>query len=177
MSNHRFPFATTSIPKGGDFGNHEAPRTNAHRGVDFAVAGGTPIPSATHGEVAVNTFTSVLGNVIVIKDAKGVYWGYCHMRNASKLTVGTKVHCGDILGEVGNTGSASRGAHLHFTCSTDINGYKQGDVIDPIKALERRIEADKKNIAAAKAAKGITEDAPVAKPSVEKKPEAKQAKK
>ena len=164
MSNHRFPFATTAIPKGGEFGNFDAPRSNRHRGVDFAVAGGTPIPSATHGEVAVNTFTTVLGNVIVIKDAKGVYWGYCHLREASKLTVGTKVHCGDIIGLVGNTGSASRGAHLHFTCSTDINGYKQGDVIDPIAALERRIAQDKKDIAVAKAAKAPAEDTPVAKP-------------
>lgn len=184
MSNHRFPFAPSTTPAGGEFGNKAAPRTNPHRGVDFAIAGGTPIPSATHGEVTFSGWTDVLGNVVVIKDPKDVYWGYCHLRDASKLRVTQKVHCGDIIGLVGNTGSASRGAHLHFTCSVEPNGYKQGAVIDPIAALERRIAADKKNIEVAKAAKAAdapavaeapAEDAPVAQP-VAKKPVAKKAK-
>jgi murein DD-endopeptidase MepM/ murein hydrolase activator NlpD len=185
MSNHRFPFALTSIPKGGDFGNKEAPRTNPHRGVDFAIAGGTPIPSATHGEVTFSGWTDVLGNVVVIKDPKDVYWGYCHMREASKLRVTQKVHCGDIVGLVGNTGSASRGAHLHFTCSVEPNGYKQGAVIDPISALERRIAADKKNVEIAKTAKAAqapapaeesAEAAPVAEPVAAKPKVAKKVK-
>ena len=167
MSNHRFPFALTTIPKGGEFGNFDAPRTNRHRGVDFAVAGGSEIPSATHGEVVINGWTDVLGNTLVIKDPKGVFWGYNHLRAASKLRVGTKVHCGDIIGFVGNTGSASRGAHLHFTCSTEITGNVSGAVIDPIAALERRIAQDKKNIATAKAAKASEEVAPEPVESVE----------
>jgi peptidoglycan hydrolase-like protein with peptidoglycan-binding domain len=140
---YALPFPKSKVPKGGDFGNHEAPRTNPHRGVDFAIAGGTPIPSATDGKVVVDGWTDVLGHVIVIEDEKGTFWGYCHMREASKLNLTDVVKCGDIVGKVGNTGSASRGAHLHFTCGYERDSYKQGKVVDPIATLEKRIAKDK----------------------------------
>lgn len=135
------PFPESKIPANGEFGNKAEFRTNAHRGVDFAVAGGTPIPSVSDGKVVVNTWTGVLGNVVVIEDEKGTFWGYCHMREASKLGLGDVVKCGDIVGKVGNTGSASRGAHLHFTCGYDMDSYKQGKTVDPVVILKKRIAA------------------------------------
>jgi murein DD-endopeptidase MepM/ murein hydrolase activator NlpD len=99
----------------------------------------------------------VLGNVVVVQDPKGVYWGYCHLREVG-LPIGTKVVAGvTVLGHVGNTGSASRGAHLHFTCSAEPDGYSHGKVVDPIAGLEKRIAAERP-AAAPKAA----EKAPVA---------------
>lgn len=144
MSNYALPFPKSSIPKGGDFGNKEAPRTNAHRGVDFAIAGGTPIKSVSNGKVVVNKWSAVLGNVVAIEDPKGIVWGYCHLRDASPLKLGAEVVVGKtIVGKVGNTGSASRGAHLHFTCGSDINSPFQGWVQDPIACLERQIAKEK----------------------------------
>lgn len=142
MADHVFPFPESKIPKGGEFGNHEAPRTNPHRGVDFAVASGTPIKSATSGKVVVSKKSVVLGNVVVVEDPKGVFWGYCHLHGVG-LAVGTPVKAGvTVIGKVGNTGTASRGAHLHFTCSADIDGYFQGKVVDPIAGLKKRIASE-----------------------------------
>jgi hypothetical protein len=144
MSNYVLPFPKSTIPKGGDFGNKEAPRTNAHRGVDFAVAGGTKIKSISNGKVVVNKWSAVLGNVVAVEDPKGIVWGYCHLRDASPLKLGTVVEAGKtVVGLVGNTGSASRGAHLHFTCGSDMNSPFQGWVQDPIACAERMIAKEK----------------------------------
>lgn len=144
MSNYVLPFAKSTIPKDGEFGNKAAPRTNAHRGVDFAVAGGTPIKSASNGKVVVNKWSAILGNVVAVEDEKGIVWGYCHLRAASRLALGATVKAGEtVVGFVGNTGSASRGAHLHFTCGSDIASPFQGFVQDPIACLERQIAKEK----------------------------------
>lgn len=170
------PFPESKIPKGGDFGNKEEPRTNAHRGVDFAVAAGTPIKSATDGTVVLDKWSDVLGWVLVVKCPKGITWGYCHMRENSKLNIGDKVVAGEtIIGKVGNTGSASRGAHLHFTCGgQEETSVFSGWVQDPVAAL-KRLEAKFGKPKAAVAAEAPKETAPVAEP-VAKKPEVKKAK-
>lgn len=160
MPLHVLPFPESKVPKGGDFGNKEAPRTNPHRGVDFAVAGGTPIKSATVGTVVVSKWNDVLGNVVVVEDHKGVFWGYCHLRDAG-AAIGTKCEAGvTVIGKVGNTGSASRGAHLHWTCSPERDGYSFGKVVDPLAGLKKRIAAEA-GVAAPKAAAAPVE-APVA---------------
>jgi murein DD-endopeptidase MepM/ murein hydrolase activator NlpD len=165
MAEHVFPFPKSTIPAGGEFGNKAAPRTIAHRGVDFAVAGGSPIKAATSGVVTVSKWNTVLGNVVVVQDPKGVYWGYCHLRDAG-IPVGTKVVAGvTVIGKVGNTGTASRGAHLHFTCSAEPEGYSHGKVVDPIAGLAKRI-ASETPAAAPKAA----EEAPVAAVTPKKAP-------
>jgi murein DD-endopeptidase MepM/ murein hydrolase activator NlpD len=163
MTNYVLPFPKTSIPKGGDFGNKEAPRTNAHRGVDFAIAGGTKIKSASNGKVVVNKWSAILGNVVAIEDPKGIVWGYCHLRDASPLKLGASVEAGKtIVGLVGNTGSASRGAHLHFTCGSDINSPFQGWVQDPIACLERQIAKEKPVAKPVEVVAPVAEEAPAA---------------
>jgi murein DD-endopeptidase MepM/ murein hydrolase activator NlpD len=177
MSNYTLPFGKNTIPKGGEFGNKAAPRTNAHRGVDFAIAGGTKIKSASNGKVVVNKWSTILGNVVAVEDPKGIVWGYCHLRDASKLAIGSEVKVGEtIIGLVGNTGSASRGAHLHFTCGSDIDSPFQGWVQDPIACLERQIAKEKPAAAApatpapAAEAAPVAEEAPVAAPAPAAKP-------
>jgi murein DD-endopeptidase MepM/ murein hydrolase activator NlpD len=142
MPLHVLPFPESKIPAGGDFGNKAAPRTNPHRGVDFAVPGGTPIKSATVGKVVVSKWNTVLGNVVVVEDHKGVFWGYCHLRDVG-ARVGTECVAGvTVIGLVGNTGSASRGAHLHWTCSPAMDGYSVGKVVDPLAGLKKRIASE-----------------------------------
>lgn len=142
MSLHVLPFPESKVPKGGEFGNKEAPRTNPHRGTDFAMPGGTPVKSATVGKVVVSKWNTALGNVVVVEDHKGVFWGYCHLRDAG-VPIGTECVAGvTVLGKVGNTGSVSRGAHLHWTCSPEIDGYSHGKVVDPLAGLKKRIAAE-----------------------------------
>ena len=182
MPLHVLPFPESKVPAGGDFGNKDAPRTNPHRGVDFAVAGGTPIKSATVGKVVVSKWNTVFGNVVVVEDHKGVFWGYCHLRDVG-APIGTECVAGvTVIGKVGNTGTASRGAHLHWTCSAEMDGYSFGKVVDPLAGLKKRIaaevgvkapEAAKAPVKPPKAAERVAEEtvdvpAPVAKPAPKK---------
>jgi murein DD-endopeptidase MepM/ murein hydrolase activator NlpD len=123
----RFPFEPKFIT--GRFGTlSEFRRKNGmqpHSGVDWARPEGTPIPSIANGTVVLQQWSNVLGNVSVVrvmgKDKALYYVGYCHLK-AEGLKIGTKVKEGDIIGQIGNTGSASSGPHLHLTVSRQIKG-------------------------------------------------------
>ena len=166
MSNYVLSFPESKIPKGGEFGNRAEPRTNPHRGVDFAMPAGTLIESFTSGTVVLSKWSDVLGWVIVVEDPKGGFWGYCHMRASSSRRIGEAVVAGKtILGAVGNTGSSSRGAHLHLTFGTDRDAVFYGAVSDPIVALKIRIARDKPAVVAAPV---VAKAAPIAAPVFKK---------
>jgi murein DD-endopeptidase MepM/ murein hydrolase activator NlpD len=94
------------------------------------------------GKVVVSKWNTVLGNVVVVEDHKGVFWGYCHLRDVG-APIGTECVAGvTVIGKVGNTGSASRGAHLHWTCSPERDGYSFGKVVDPLAGLKKRIASE-----------------------------------
>lgn len=166
MTKYVYPFPKKDIPKGGEFGNtvlfDGTKRANAHRGVDgppeFAIA-------VTDATVVMNKWSTVLGNVLVIQDEKGTFWGYSHLRNAPALEIGRKVVAGEKLGVVGNTGSASRGRHLHFTCSNVLDGIFSGKVFDPFEILDKRmaVEAAKVKKVAAPVEPAVTDAKPAAK--------------
>lgn len=123
----RYPFEPKFIT--GRFGTlSEFRKKNGmqpHSGVDWAKPEGTPIPAIANGTIVLQQFSQVLGNVSVLrvmgKDAKLYYVGFCHLK-AEGLEVGTKVQEGDTIAFVGNTGSASSGAHLHLTVSKELKG-------------------------------------------------------
>jgi murein DD-endopeptidase MepM/ murein hydrolase activator NlpD len=123
----RYPFEPKFIT--GRFGTlSEFRKKNGmqpHSGVDWAKPEGTPIPSIANGTIVLQQWSDVLGNVSVLrvmgKDQKLYYVGFCHLK-AEGLAVGTKVKEGETVGLVGNTGSASSGAHLHLTVSKELKG-------------------------------------------------------
>lgn len=123
----RYPFEPKFIT--GRFGTlSEFRKKNGmqpHSGVDWARPEGTPIPSIANGTIVLQQWSDVLGNVSVLrvmgKDKALYYIGFCHLK-AEGLKVGTKVKEGDVVGLVGNTGSASSGAHLHLTVSKELKG-------------------------------------------------------
>lgn len=123
----RYPFEPKFIT--GRFGTlSEFRKKNGmqpHSGVDWAKSEGTPIPSIANGTIVLQQWSDVLGNVSVLRvmgsDQKLYYVGFCHLK-AEGMKVGTKVKEGDVIGLVGNTGSASSGAHLHLTVSKELKG-------------------------------------------------------
>lgn len=139
----RLPFDWKKIT--GRFGTlSEFRRANGmqpHSGVDWAMPTGTPIPAIANGTIVLQQFSKVLGNVsvqrVMSKDEKIWYVGYCHLR-AEGLPVGTKVTEGDTIAFVGNTGSASSGAHLHLTVSSKLKGVfgPTSEKIDPIQFIK-----------------------------------------
>lgn len=119
-----------------------------HSGTDFAPAGSnkgkTAIPAVADGTIKLIQWSNILGWVIVqtVWDAakkKTKYVGYCHISCGThginckgpkvhgdhapiKKQVGHKIKEGDIMAYIGNTGSASSGAHLHLTLSNTLKG-------------------------------------------------------
>jgi murein DD-endopeptidase MepM/ murein hydrolase activator NlpD len=112
-----------------------------HSGTDWAKPESTAIPAIANGTIVLQQFSKVLGNVSVqrVMDKEGKLWyiGYCHLQTAG-LSVGTKVTQGQTVGLVGNTGSASSGAHLHLTVSKEVKGVfgPTAVKIDPIEFIK-----------------------------------------
>ena len=83
-----------------------------HNGVDMASPSGSPILAAYDGEVIAASYSSTMGNYIMIDHGDGLITIYMH---ASSLGVkeGQMVVRGEQIGKVGSTGR-STGPHLHF---------------------------------------------------------------
>lgn len=94
-----------------------------HNGVDFAAPKGTNIYAAYDGVVVAATYSSTMGNYVMINHGGGLYTIYMH---ASKLYVSKDevVVRGEKIAAVGSTGR-STGNHLHFTVR------KNGDYVSP----------------------------------------------
>ncbi len=92
-----------------------------HNGVDFAAPKGTKIYAAYDGKVVAATYSSSMGNYVMIDHGSGLFTIYMH---ASKLYVskGDIVVAGEHIAGVGSTGR-STGNHLHF--SVRLNGEYQ----------------------------------------------------
>lgn len=83
-----------------------------HNGIDMAAPGGSPILAAYDGTVVAASYSSSMGNYIMIDHGDNLYTIYMH---ASALYVqsGQQVSRGEKIAAVGTTGN-STGNHLHF---------------------------------------------------------------
>jgi murein DD-endopeptidase MepM/ murein hydrolase activator NlpD len=137
----RHPFAKKLITS--RFGT-TANRLTAHRGLDYAPKEGTRIPAASNGTVQLVKWSSILGWVLVQSawdsiNGRAVFVGYCHLQEKPALEVGTRIIMGQTVGKCGNTGSASKGAHLHMTIGPKKNSVFMGVVFDPEKFIDEQI--------------------------------------
>lgn len=131
--------------------------TTPHRGTDWAAKEGTPIPAVSDGTVRLIQWSNILGWVLVQsvmgKDEKVLFVGYCHLQKKPSLLVGQRVACGDTIGLVGNTGSASSGPHLHATLSPALRGVFQGTVLDLYEYIQEQLKKPSKARTAPKTTK------------------------
>lgn len=98
-----------------DYGPRTSPTNGAssnHKGIDIGAAYGADIVAADGGTVLVATYSSNVGNYVIIDHGGGLCTVYMH---ASSLTVsaGQTVSKGQVIAKVGSTG-ISTGNHLHF---------------------------------------------------------------
>lgn len=123
-----FPYSSVSSEYG------PRPPLPFHNGIDFAQAGGTPIPSSSAGTVIQNRYDDEYGwylrvDVSTETGVPGSWLGYAHMQSQSPHPVGATVSQGQILGPVGTTGF-STGNHLHWETAPG------GDRINPRQFMD-----------------------------------------
>jgi len=98
----------------------------AHRGVNYAADAGTPIMATADGVVIHRGYDNSYGNSIVLRHPNGFTTRYAHMRAfKGGISVGSRVHQGDVIGYVGMTGLAT-GPHLHYEMR------RHGEYLDPL---------------------------------------------
>ena len=98
-------------------------RMMPHRGIDYAAPIGTPVYASGDGRVQIAARTEPNGNYIVIQHGEQFQTKYLHLsRFANGLKSGKRVHQGELIGYVGQTGWAT-GPHLHYEFL--VNGVHQ----------------------------------------------------
>jgi murein DD-endopeptidase MepM/ murein hydrolase activator NlpD len=91
----------------------------AHTGTDFAAPIGTPVRATADGVVTFVGQQTGYGNVIMLKHDGRYSTVYAHLsRFAPETRPGARIHQGDTIGFVGQTGWAT-GPHLHYELRVD----------------------------------------------------------
>jgi len=85
-----------------------------HRGTDYAAKTGTPIKASGDGKVIWRGTKGGYGKTIIVQHGGNITTLYAHMsKYNAKVTSGSRVKQGQIIGYVGMTGTAT-GPHLHY---------------------------------------------------------------
>jgi len=133
---------------------------SGHAGIDYGAPTGTPIPSPIDGKVIQSWFSPNQpsgGNETQIWDGQKYTHIFMH-QSKRKVKVGDKVHQGQIIGLVGNTGN-SFGSHLHWQVNRE-KGYTDNhpQSIDPLKWAKEAAKAGGKG--------GVSKSASAWKPDI-----------
>ncbi len=108
---------------------------HSHEGQDLMAQCGTPVVAAQGGVIENKAYQSNAGNYVVIGGtASGEDHMYAHFRAPAVVARGQRVQTGQVLGYVGDTGSASA-CHLHFEIWTAPGWYSGGHPINPVATL------------------------------------------
>jgi murein DD-endopeptidase MepM/ murein hydrolase activator NlpD len=94
-----------------------------HRGVDLRASYGTEVPAASGGTVVSAGERGTYGNLVVVRDGRGVETRYAHL-SALLVKEGDEITPGTPVGRVGSTGR-SAAPHLHFEVLVN------GERVDP----------------------------------------------
>ncbi|MCG5529529.1 M23 family metallopeptidase [Halorhodospira halochloris] len=98
-----------------------------HLGVDLAAPTGTPVYAAGDGRVVERGRNGGYGRVVSIEHGSGYKTLYAHLNGYARgLRVGDRVQRGQLIGYVGQSGTAT-GPHLHY--EVIVNGRHR----DPVK--------------------------------------------
>jgi murein DD-endopeptidase MepM/ murein hydrolase activator NlpD len=95
-----------------------------HMGLDIAAPTRTPIRADSAGRVVLARALIMHGKTVVIDHGLGVTSIFLH-QSALRCHEGQRVHRGDVIGEVGQTGVAT-GPHLHWAV------YVHGTAVSPL---------------------------------------------
>lgn len=146
----RHPVDPSTYDANDPFGSMSGGRSYPHTGSDYAV-GFAEVYSVADAIVYHTGFNAGNGNYICCyipgHDWDGVegglYIAYLHLSSIN-VVEGSRVSQGQKIGVSGNSGSNSRGPHLHITMSnSDLAYLGVGAKIDPWAYIERRLVTPK----------------------------------
>lgn len=113
----------------------ERAHAGGHQGIDIAQPVGTPVYAARAGTVVgVGRDPNSNGGlqVTIAHDNGAIRTRYMHLNSIDEnVKPGMPVEAGTTIGEVGNTGTSSHGAHLHFEVES------KGTHVDPQRYMQR----------------------------------------
>ncbi len=109
------PVSGARISSGFGYRNHPIlGYTALHRGVDFAVASGTPVFAAGDGRVVIAGWHKSYGYRVKLRHANHYDTMYAHFSSIARgIVPGVQVKQGQVVGYVGSTGM-STGPHCHY---------------------------------------------------------------
>jgi len=109
------------------FGRRKDPftgRSAFHRGLDLSARRGTPVKAPADGIVVFASRNGGMGRMVRLSHGFGYMTVYGHL-SSILVKPGDRVHRGDKIGLVGNTGR-STGSHLHYEVHVD------GKAVNPL---------------------------------------------
>jgi len=118
------------------FRSMKPPRTYPHTGIDFIVPTGTPVYAVQPGVIVAALEDTGNGLCVAQSLPNGRYFSYIHL---SQILVKSSqvVAEGQLVGLSGNTGTNSRGPHLHTSYSDSSLVYVgRGNLEDPYSYLQ-----------------------------------------
>lgn len=138
-----FPVPSTANPKIGSFwGDNRDGGKRSHEGIDIFGKFRTPVVAAADGVVTSTRENNLGGKVVFLRPDNASYTLYYAHLDAQLVREGQRVHTGDTVGLMGNTGNAKNTAtHLHFGI------YTGNGAIDPMPfVLQQRAPATPVNV-------------------------------
>jgi len=141
MGKYAAPIKGTGAERRDEFGNFASYRKQAHRGGDWGFTNGSEgkdVFAMHSGVVTKNFWSDALGWVVITKDEDGLHILYAHLK-AQGLKKNSAVIAGEtVIGKIGNTGSASVGAHLHVAASKNAQPHlaPYEELLDPFKLVD-----------------------------------------
>jgi murein hydrolase activator len=121
----KLPYPAPGVIEVG-FGKVVNPRFNTvtvQKGVDIRAPAGTPVKAVAPGTVAYSGWLRGYGNLLILDHGGGYHSLVAHLATVTPQ-VGAPVAAGDVVGEVGDTGSL-KGAYLYFEIR------RAGQAVDP----------------------------------------------
>jgi murein DD-endopeptidase MepM/ murein hydrolase activator NlpD len=108
----------------------------AHKGTDYAAPKGTEVVATADGKVTFVGRNGSFGKLVVIEHGGRFVTKYAHLNGYARgLRVGTQVRQNDIIGYVGQTGSAT-GPHLHYEFLMDGVHRNSQTILDQLPRAE-----------------------------------------
>lgn len=98
-----------------------------HAGIDFRVKVGSPVRATGAGKIVKAGWNGGYGRMVEIDHGKGLTTRYAHL-SAVKVSVGTRVEAGAVVGLAGSSGR-STGPHLHYEVR------RMGKATNPIRMI------------------------------------------